>query len=174
MAIEHAVLGLLYLQSRHGYELIKEFDPDTTLGSIAHVGASILYAHLKKLERQDWVSSNVEPQEARPARRVFEITDGGRSELHRWLQEPVERTRDLRLEFLLKLYFARQIDPTLSERLIGEQLDVCQGFIVSLEEQLEQEGDDFRRLVIEMRLAQNRALLSWLEHAAQEVASLSN
>ncbi len=174
MAIEHAVLGLLNIQPRHGYELIKEFDPETALGSIAHVGASILYAHLKKLEREGWVSSNLEPQEARPARRVFEITDDGRAELKRWLQEPVERTRDLRLEFLLKLYFARQIDPDLSERLIGEQRDVCLGFIASLEEQLEQAEDDFSRLVIEMRLAQNRALSTWLEHAAREVTTLSS
>lgn len=169
VAIEHAVLGLLLLEPRHGYQLTKEFDEQTVLGGIVRLEPGMLYAHLKKLERAEWITASMEPQETRPPRRVFEITPAGRDELNRWLQEPVERTRDLRLEFLLKLYLARQIDVSSTERLIHEQREVCQGFVRSLEEQLEAESDDFGRLVIEMRLAQNQALARWLDRAAAEV-----
>lgn len=174
MAIEHAVLGLLLLEPRHGYQLMKEFDEDTVLGGIVRLEPGMLYAHLKKLERAEWITASTQTQSTRPPRRVFEITPAGQAKLNRWLQEPVERTRDLRLEFLLKLYLARLIDPASTTRLIAEQRVVCQGFLTSLEGQLEGESDDFGRLVIEMRLAQNQALARWLERAASEVQAPSN
>lgn len=166
MAIEQTLLGLLASEPRHGYELTKEFMPDTTLGDIVHLESGMLYAHLKKLQKEGWVDSRLEAQESRPPRRVFSITSTGRAKLQRWLGEPVGKTRDIRLDFLLKLYTARQHNPGLAEKLINEQRDVCERFIVSLREQMNQEDDEFRRLVLEMRLAQNAALLSWLRRAA--------
>lgn len=167
MAIEHAVLGLLAIEPRHGYELAKEFAQDTVLGDIVHLEAGMLYAHLKKLSREGWVEAQLEPQEARPARRVFVLTPEGRAELNRWLSEPVDKTRDIRLEFLLKLYLARRTDPAIVPRLVSEQQTICEQFIASLEQQIEGEHDPFHVLVLEMRLAQNRALARWLERAMQ-------
>jgi DNA-binding PadR family transcriptional regulator len=167
MAIVHAVLGLLAIESRHGYELAKEFAPDTVLGDIVHLEAGMLYAHLKKLAREGWVDAQVEPQEARPARRVFVLTPEGETELRRWLSEPVDKTRDIRLEFLLKLYIARQIDPASVPRLVREQQALCEQFAASLEQQIREERDTFHMLVLEMRLAQNRALAGWLDRALQ-------
>ena len=78
--------------------------PETVLGDIVRLEPSLLYANLKKLERDGLVRSTVQQQGSRPARRMLELTDLGVETLDRWLAEPVERTRDLRLAFLLKLY----------------------------------------------------------------------
>ena len=51
MAVENALLGLLRREPRHGYELAREFAPDTPLGEVVHLEMSMLYALLKKLER---------------------------------------------------------------------------------------------------------------------------
>lgn len=171
MAIEQTLLGLLASQPRHGYNLTREFAPDTTLGDIVHLESGMLYAHLKKLQKEGWVVAEVEPQESRPPRRVFSITPAGEEELKRWLSEPVSKTRDIRLDFLLKLYTARVHDPALAEKLINDQREVCESFIESLNEQMEAETDEFRTLVLEMRLAQNTALLSWLRRAATRLVS---
>lgn len=171
MAIEQTLLGLLAKQPRHGYDLTREFAPETTLGDIVHLESGMLYAHLKKLQKEGWVVAQIETQESRPARRVFSITDTGQAELQRWLGEPVSKTRDIRLDFLLKLYTARQHKPELAEKLVNEQRQVCESFIESLQEQLAGEENDFRRLVLEMRLAQNVALLSWLRRAATRFVS---
>lgn len=171
MAIEQTLLGLLAREPRHGYELTKEFMPETTLGDIVHLESGMLYAHLKKLQKQGWVSSRLEAQESRPPRRVFSITESGLAELQRWLAEPVTKTRDIRLDFLLKLYTAQEHNPRLAEKLIGDQRAVCERLIESLREQMDSEEDDFRRLVLEMRLAQNAALLSWLRRAATRLVS---
>lgn len=172
MAIEHTLLGLLDRQPRHGYELAKEFAPDTVLGDIVHLEPGMLYSHLKKLERYGWVDAQMEEQESRPARRIFNLTDSGRTELYRWLGEPVDKTREMRLEFLLKLYLARQLKPELVNNLVAEQYQMCQQFIESLQTQIEAEEDDFRSLVLQMRLAQNRALANWLRETATETLSI--
>lgn len=171
MAIEQTLLGLLASQPRHGYDLTREFAPDTTLGDIVHLESGMLYAHLKKLQKEGWVVAEVEPQESRPPRRVFSITPAGEEELRRWLSEPVSKTRDIRLDFLLKLYTARVHDPALAEKLINDQREVCESFIESLNEQMQAETDEFRTLVLEMRLAQNTALLNWLRRAAARLVS---
>ncbi len=102
---------------------------------------------------------------------MFELTDAGEQVLAEWLDEPVTRTRELRMEFLLKLYIGRLLDAGLAERLVVKQRTVCESLIESLREQVTTERDDFRRLVLQMRLAQNEALLSWLSSTRSGVAA---
>ena len=173
MAIEHTLLGLLEREPRHGYDLAREFTSGTLLGEIVHLEPSMLYAYLKKLEGAGQVRSIVQAQGSRPPRKVFELTDDGVQALEAWLTEPVEHTRDLRLEFLLKLAIARERagDPAEIARLFERQHAVCGQFVESLRSQLAEEDDEFKRLVIEMRLAQNQALLDWLARARERVSS---
>ena len=169
MAIESALLGLIALEPRHGYDLAREFAPDTVLGDIVRLELGMLYSHLKRLETDGYITATIESQAARPPRKIFQLTPAGRLELERWLGEPVAHTRDLRLEFLMKLYVARRYDASRANHLIVEQHARCEGFVVSLTEQLAAEGDEFHRLVLEMRLAQNQAVLTWLERARREI-----
>ncbi|MCO5176114.1 MAG: PadR family transcriptional regulator [Thermomicrobiales bacterium] len=171
MAVEMVLLGLLRQGPRHGYDLTREFSPDTVLGDIVHLEPSLLYANIKKLEREGLVQSNVQPQGTRPPRRMLELSPQGEEALDKWLAAPVERTRDLRLEFLMKLYIVRLIGQGDAAKLIEDQREVCKGFVSSLRGQLEGERDEFRRLVLEMRLAQNTALLQWLDQASQHVVA---
>ncbi|MCC6935444.1 MAG: PadR family transcriptional regulator [Thermomicrobiales bacterium] len=169
MAVEMVLLGLLRQGPRHGYDLTREFSPDTVLGDIVRLEPSLLYANIKKLEREGLVQSSVQPQGTRPPRRMLVLTPQGETTLDAWLAEPVERTRDLRLEFLMKLYIARLIGRGDAAQLIRDQREVCKGFVSSLRAQHDAEDDDFRRLVLEMRLAQNTALLKWLDRASEHV-----
>ncbi len=173
MAVEMTLLGLLHDGPRYGYDLAREFADGTVLGDIVHLESSLLYANLKKLERDGLVQSTIQRQGSRPPRRMLALTAEGTDSLGRWLAEPVERTRDVRIEFLLKLYIARRIEPGRARTLVAEQAEVCRGFIASLGEQIADEGDDFRRLVLEMRLAQNMALVGWLERAERTVDSVA-
>jgi PadR family transcriptional regulator, regulatory protein AphA len=174
MPAEHAILGLLSLDdgAGHGYDLARHFGEGQPLGGVLRLEPGMLYHHLKKLQRAGWLTSTVEPQGSRPPRQVYRITDEGRGELARWLQEPVARTREIRLEFLVKLYFARRFDPDLATRLIAEQRETCERLEHSLSSQLEtfdetvaEDEQAFSRLVLELRLAQTRAAIAWLERA---------
>jgi PadR family transcriptional regulator, regulatory protein AphA len=171
MPAEHAILGLLMLdgEGAHGYDLARHFGEGQPLGSVLRLEPSMLYHHLKKLARAGWVTSSKMTQGARPTRQVYQISNEGRDEIFRWLRDPVERTREIRLEFLVKLYFARQLDQELATRLIAEQRATCQRIEESLQAQLEELGspaDDDARFsseVLSLRLAQTRAAMNWID-----------
>lgn len=174
MPAEHAILGLLALDTGtgHGYDLARHFAEGQPLGDVLRLEPGMLYHNLKKLAKVGWLVSSVEPQGARPPRQVYQITDEGRAELDRWLREPVIRTREIRLEFLVKLYFARRIDKDLAARLIAEQHETFARLeeslatqLTGLERRVDLEDADFSRLVLELRLAQTRAAIDWLKQA---------
>ena len=180
MPAEHAILGLLALDDDdgrgYGYDLARHFGDGQPLAEVIRLEPGMLYHHLKKLARAGWVVADVEPQGTRPPRRVHRLTPAGRAELARWLAEPVAHTRELRLEFLVKLYFARRLDPARAARLLAEQRETCLRLEASLAGQLARleeepavdplEERSFTRLVLDLRLAQTRAAIAWLEQAA--------
>jgi DNA-binding PadR family transcriptional regulator len=165
---EHAVLGLLYFEEGggHGYDLARHFGDDQPLGDVLKLEPGMLYHHLKKLARTGWVTVDVEPQGTRPPRQVYTLTDDGKTELLRWLREPVQHTRDIRLDFLVKLYFARLLDPALATDLLHGQLAKSREMESSLETRLAESNapaSDFARQVLDLRLLQTRAAITWLE-----------
>jgi PadR family transcriptional regulator AphA len=172
MPAEHAILGLLDSDegAGHGYDLARNFADGQPLANVLRLEPGMLYHHLKKLGKNGWVDSSTEQQPTRPARQVYRITEAGREELHRWLTEPVRHTREIRLEFLVKLYFARRFDGQLARDLIAGQLDACRHWEISLAEQIagieeseNSESDrEFTRTVLDLRLAQTRAAIQWL------------
>src|SRR5918994_3107584 len=105
MAAEHAILGLLALSDSgmgHGYNLARQFSPEAPLGNVVRLEPGMVYHHLKKLERLGWVTVVPETGSGRSARRLLAMSSSGRAELRRWLAEPVARTREIRLDFLVK------------------------------------------------------------------------
>jgi PadR family transcriptional regulator AphA len=179
---EHALLGLLALAggTAHGYDLARQFRRDQPLGEVIRLESAMLYKHLKKLARLGWLTITSEDQAPRPPRQICHLTSSGDAELRRWLAEPVARTREIRLEFLVKLYFAMHLAPELALRLVSEQQAVMRQLANSLAEQraaLEvppdaSPGDDlfFQDLVLDLRLRQTHAAATWLE---QTLATLN-
>ena len=183
MAAEHAILGLLALRDSgtgHGYDLARQFSPEAPLGNVVRLEPGMVYHHLKKLERLGWVSAVPEVEPGRPARRLFALTSSGRAELGRWLSEPVAPTREIRLDFLVKLYLTLLLDPTLAVRLVDEQRDRCARLVESLANRLQSGHVDtaqdpvtarFGDMVLDMRLAQTRAAVAWLDRVGREAAA---
>jgi DNA-binding PadR family transcriptional regulator len=173
---ELAILGLLRLNggSAYGYELMRRFLAPDPLAGIIHLSQPMLYQHLKKLARLAWIEIETEQQTARPPRQICRLTETGREELDRWLGEPVAHTREIRLDFLVKLYIAQLLVPGRIVALIDDQLVAVQRWRDSLAAQLAGAGDDptqVRRLVLSLRLAQTETALAWLASARQTLAS---
>lgn len=170
---EYAILGLLAAHdgAGHGYDLARNFADGEPLGEVLKLEPGMLYHHLKKMERSGWVESSSEQPGPRPPRQVYRPTTQGLAALERWLAAPVTHTREIRLDFLVKLYFARRSDPDLAARLIEDQREACRGWERRLLEQVAAldaangaEADRaFTRTVLELRLAQTRAAIAWLD-----------
>ncbi len=162
-AAEHALLGLIHIQPRHGYELAEWFGPDGEFGEVCAVHQSLLYAHLKRLEELGYVSAETEVVGARPPRHVYHATDAGESEFRRWLDQPVRRNREIRNDFLLKLYFSERIPDHDTARLVSSQLALAREELAAQERDLERfvQGS-FPRLARQVRLLATRGTIDWL------------
>ncbi len=73
---EMALLGLLYAEPGHGYDLHRKVISD--LGEVWHLSQSQAYATLKRLESQGDVSVEEILQEKLPARQLLRMTSQGR------------------------------------------------------------------------------------------------
>ena len=78
------LLTLLYQQKRamYGYEVAKELESRCHGGLPMKPGA--LYPVLRSLEKQELLSSHVEPSDAGPSRRYYQITTLGKKTLKHW------------------------------------------------------------------------------------------
>ena len=114
---EYALLGLLSQQAAHGYELHQRLKKE--LGEVWHISLSQTYNILNRLENQGFAASSLQQQEKLPARRTFTLTSAGHQRFDKWLRSPGGcSVRSVRVEFITRLYFAREIDPHLAGDII--------------------------------------------------------
>lgn len=170
---EYAILGLLEGQPMHGYEMFQQFEGGA-LRQIVHLEMSQMYAFLKKLERMQYIEAQLEPQGVRPPRKVFHLTQLGRETFLSWLTEPVERPREIRILFLIKLYFVQRILPDKIVPLLKQEIAACQRFLDHLESQRlpdSRESDEafLDHVVLRSRIHQTRAVLDWLRELQHEL-----
>lgn len=106
--LQYALLGILSYRPMTGYE-VKTF-METSTAHFWYAKQSQVYATLKKLESQDYLTSVVEEQQDRPDRRIYTITDEGRALLQDWLARPVTELEQSKDTVLLKLFFSAGLD----------------------------------------------------------------
>ena len=158
------MLGLVALRPRHGYEIAAYFGPDGDLGMVCQLPMSLLYAQLKRLETLGLLAGTMEVQGNRPPRRTYQLTAAGRAEFERWLDEPVRRIRDIRIDFLLKLFFSARLPAHDTDDLLRRQIASCEDYLAKLEErQARTAPDTFAHLVNDVRLTAARGTIAWLQ-----------
>jgi len=106
--LKYALLGFLNYSPATGYELKHFLDVSTSY--FWHAKQSQIYTTLKKMEENDLISSRFEPQEGRPNRRVYTISQTGKEELRKWLNKPLANLEKRKERLLLKLFFSAEIE----------------------------------------------------------------
>ncbi|MDF2748226.1 MAG: transcriptional regulator, PadR-like family [Propionibacteriaceae bacterium] len=163
-AADYALLGLLMLGPRHGYELAPYFANDGALGLVCTLGVSRLYALLHALEELGFVHAESSAISGGPPRKVFSLTEAGQAAFRHWLDQPIRQLRLIRQDFLLKLFFSRQLTGSDTATLVERQVAVSRTVANELAARAQAETvDSFAALVYESRLAMARATIAWLE-----------
>ena len=165
LTIEHALLGFLRQGPLHGYQLHQQLCNTAGLNQVWYLKQAQLYALLGKLEGDGYVTSTLQPQETRPARRVFCLTPSGEAAFQAWLFSPVSRPRHMRQEFQAKLYFAQQQGSQACARLIDAQRQACRQWLADQNTFADHEdaADAYAWLVDQYRAGQIQAMLDWLD-----------
>ncbi len=165
-ATEYALLGVLMSGPKHGYDILQSLE--TGLGPAWSVSTSQLYVLLKRLEQEGWVSSTLKTQDTRPSKRVFSIMPTAKDRFMNWLKSPTDHVRDLRIEFLAKLFFFRELGLKGGDALVDAQIALLEQIKGGLTERRRAEEDDYKRLVYGFRIS---TLMGWLKWLKKEAAS---
>ncbi len=180
MPLSHAILGFLEYQPMSGYDLKKFFDQ-----SVSHFWSatqSHIYKALENLEKEGFVESRMIPQEGKPNRKQYQITDAGRSELRRWVSTPLplEITREA---WLIQIFFAHgitneEIVQLFEKRIeaIREYLTQCQVAQAHIDENSKQLGikrlSSLWQLTLDYGTDYYEHEIEWLEKTLPRVRKL--
>ena len=98
--LEVCLLLLLYDEVGYGYGLIEQL---AFFGfKEEELNVSTLYRTLRKMEREEWVTSLWEEGGSGPKRRVYKITEDGKRELAQWIM--ILKARRARISKLIDRY----------------------------------------------------------------------
>jgi DNA-binding PadR family transcriptional regulator len=160
---EYALLGFLYRQPNHGYNLHQQLVSE--LGYVWHVSQSQTYNILKRLEAQGYISSTILEQEKLPPRQLLQITATGHQRFKEWLETPSgSSVRAIRLEFITRLYFAQKLFPEMIQTMLEAQSVELNTALTRLEINRKNipPQQTFNRLGLELRIQQLQSVRNWL------------
>lgn len=166
--LEQTLLGLLAMEPKAGYDLVRIFET-TPMGHFSGSPGAI-YPALARLEEEGLLRSDMEGGGARP-RRVYSVTDAGHARLDGWLRAPitVEAVRDDLDMILLRFSVAEtHLDPEESVALLEELGSAIRGYLDQLHAEVEAlRGGPYVNpvLALEHGIAALEATLAWIDEA---------
>lgn len=121
--LEVALLGLVSIRPMYGYEIGHHFD--RALSPFWNVPRTQIYPKLRELGERGLVSSRHVPQEAKPNRRVYDITEEGRERLREWLRDPI-RWPHLKHPMMAKVFLGHLLPPEETLELLQDYRERAQ------------------------------------------------
>lgn len=168
---EYFLLGLLYRQPRHGYDLMKAIQQSPGLSAIWFVKTGRIYALLDRLEQAGMVTGTQIESHSAPSRKQYSLTPEGEAAFLEWVTQPVNHGRDMRLLFPARLYFALQLGEDRARQLIAVQRQVCAEWLEAIQTQAAGEPDFFAKQIDQYRAGQIEAMLEWLTRVDEQLSS---
>src|SRR3954464_3876307 len=162
------LLALLATGPAHGYELKQALEQ--RFGSVLPpLNAGQIYTTLGRLERDGLVDDDAVPQNGRPNKRVYRLTEQGHQELEQWVADSTPATR-LKDDFFMKLVLARSAGIADPLELIDRQRAAYLQALRSLDDVAAQ-ADDTAALLVEGAALHLEADLKWLDLCERRMAN---
>jgi PadR family transcriptional regulator, regulatory protein AphA len=167
---EYGILGLLCDKPAYGYELQRHLSGNRGLGRVCPVESGMVYASLKSLSGLELIDGTWD-NSTYPPKAIYTATDLGEATFQRWLMTPVARIREVRLDFLIKLFFALK-EGDLARTLIDGQIAATREYADEIAEErrtLDNDPAGFDAIVLDSKASAARITLDWLERARRNL-----
>jgi PadR family transcriptional regulator, regulatory protein AphA len=177
MSLEYAILGFLNYHPYTGYDLKKIFD--TSVRHFWSADQSQIYRTLTHLSELSYVKMDKIPQEDRPDRKVYSITETGRKSFLNWLANP-PILGESRSAPLIQVFFAGNLrdEEILAKfkefagimRAILSQYEKVPGMILPYQQEISSPREHFFwMLTLENGISNMRANLEWAESVIDRI-----
>ncbi|WED22049.1 PadR family transcriptional regulator [Vibrio sp. JC009] len=179
MSLPHVILTVLSTRDATGYDITKEFS--YSIGYFWKASHQQVYRELNKMAQNHLVTCELQPQEGKPDRKVYSITDNGRKALGEWFEQPTVQPT-IRDELSAKLMactiedsapFKKQVQNLIEEakKLIEHYKEIEAKHYAS-PESLDMHAR-LERLTLRRNLKIREAWISWAEEVVSELDALS-
>lgn len=178
MALAHTILALLSAQDcRSGYDLSKCFEE--MVGCYWQASQQQIYRELSKMEQSGWVVHETIPQEGRPDKKLYHMTEAGQAELVRWYQTPSEPA-PIREDLLVKVLAAPYVP---RDFLLAELNHRRQVHVAKLERYYEKEAwfksfpelssaQKFQYLTLRRGIRYEQAWIDWCDEVLDALKNI--
>jgi PadR family transcriptional regulator AphA len=129
MDIKTLCLGLLSINEACGYDLKKEFE--SIFKHFYSAGYGSIYPALADLAENGLVSCREIPQDGKPDRKTYSITEAGRAAFANALQNTNPQHK-MRSEFLAMLYFADLMETDRLSALLDDRIKELRDAVVHI------------------------------------------
>jgi DNA-binding PadR family transcriptional regulator len=133
MTLSHTILILLCEEAQSGYDLSKRFED--TVSYFWKASHQQIYRELSKMEGSGFVASETIPQQGKPDKKLYQITEAGRKELEHWFELSCTPT-PIREDLLVKVLAGPYIPKSILVKQLEERRSLHQN---QLDSYLEQE-----------------------------------
>lgn len=169
--IKYAILGLLHYRNMHGYRIKEHIERN--FGHMWSINYGQIYPNLKKLQDDGLIlmAGVVQNDEKGPPRKLYAITEKGRSEFTAWLDTSPEKSLLLRDPFLMRFVFYGFGDPGRAVEIIDEQIKRYEKDLTRRENNMDRwdKSGLYVRLIAELGVNLNAMMLDWLNHSREEI-----
>lgn len=172
--LELAILGFLYDEALHGYELRKRVAALT--GHVRPIADGTLYPAIKRMERAGLLRRDVQPGPVAAPRHILTLTPAGQAELLRRLREPEEVFITDENRWFTVLAFLRHLDdPAQQAAVLLRRLTFLTqpaSFFWDGDQPLRASDfeDPFRRGLFTIATATSRTEIQWLRQTSADLA----
>jgi len=139
MNVRTLCLSILFEEDATGYE-IRRSSVEGECSYFVEASFGSIYPALAKLEDEGLVTSRVEQQDGKPAKKVYSITEAGRRAFVSSLFEPLGDEL-FRSPFLLFARYAHLLPAELVEARINDQIEKRREAVSKLEKLQDERGD---------------------------------
>ncbi|OZD36330.1 PadR family transcriptional regulator [Rhodococcus sp. 06-1477-1B] len=178
MSLPHAILGLLAIEARSGYDLTEALSTDGIGKHAWTAGHTSIYPELSRLAAVGHIE--VIERGAR-GRRTYAITDTGRDELTTWLVDTPIRPAAVRNENVLRLFLLSALGPEDAIVVLTRIIDHAEAEAAELRRVREPHRDSipdgpsgFGQLAAEYGIRTDDALADWAHWAIAHFRRIMN
>lgn len=175
--LEASILGLLYEEPQHGYQLEKTIEA-WSMRNWAPIGFSSIYYVLKKLEKKNLVKSKMEKVEGKPSRKVFTITELGKCTMKEKLTDLLSWNKKLISPFDLGIAYLNYLEPQTVIDCLENYIESAKGRIKFLESSVKmQEELDAPYHVVALfsrPLTHLKTEMEWIEQFIEKIKKEEN
>jgi PadR family transcriptional regulator AphA len=169
VSIRHLVLGLLTQQPMSGYDIKRFLKSLSWLIESPSFGT--IYPSLRALREDGLVTVETIPQQDRPPRKIYTITESGSQAVQEWVGQPLAPDTSLKA-FVMRLVLANSLSHTSLTAHLEQRRSQVETHFATLEQlaKATDGADNAHHIAYDYSLALASAELTWLESALEQLS----